>query len=458
MATRDEVLDAIKRIEDAGSTGAATRAARAALTLPLPPQGYDRVLSQLRSAFPSVFAPTGPPPDRRQPQQGAAVRAMQRAEAALAQQLSASATFDMQVVEALLQAHKTTADGRRGLDDLEVEIQTAAQAWDLNTAAGAREFQRFLLAKLGRIVSLVEDANDDDASKQALAEALAVLYAAEAGRDGSRPGDGQGAPGGGKPPEGPAGDPDVPAEPDPECYLDEAPTDESELFTGTEPPGSGAPTASAMPSIPGLGGESPGFGAMPAGGAPGGLPLAGLLSGLQREAPPDEYADDGALPPGDEVPADETPGEEDEDNAADGGSTTTPQPGDAAGPTTVTLPDGETTTAATPQIAAAMQAAADGTPIADAFRHQGIAIPPPGTPVAAPLDQSRLSPGDIGVFSDRHALAVGNGKALLDGQIQHVGNVRGPSFLGWQHPPAQPETAPPARVPAPTRPSTALRA
>ncbi|MGH3563285.1 MAG: DUF4226 domain-containing protein, partial [Mycobacterium sp.] len=69
-----------------------------------------------------------------------------------------------------------------------------------------------------------------------------------------------------------------------------------------------------------------------------------------------------------------------------------------------------------------------------------------------------VSPGDIGMFTDRHALALGSGKALLDGQIQHIGNVRGPSFLGWQHPPTVGETPTPTQAPAPTRPSATVRA
>jgi hypothetical protein len=128
-----------------------------------------------------------------------------------------------------------------------------------------------------------------------------------------------------------------------------------------------------------------------------------------------------------------------------------------SGPTTVTLPDGQTLTAANPQLAAAIKAAIDGTPIADAFRQQGITIPPPGTAVTAPLDPTRLAPGDIGMFTTRHALALGQSKALLDGQIQHISTVNGPSFLGWEHPPEPVPAVAPARTdpPVPTRPATA---
>jgi hypothetical protein len=71
--------------------------------------------------------------------------------------------------------------------------------------------------------------------------------------------------------------------------------------------------------------------------------------------------------------------------------------------------------------------------------------------VTAPVDPARLRPGDIGVFTDRHAVAVGDGKALLDGQIHLAGNLRGPGFLGWQHLRIAEPTA--AGEPAPTRPA-----
>jgi hypothetical protein len=125
------------------------------------------------------------------------------------------------------------------------------------------------------------------------------------------------------------------------------------------------------------------------------------------------------------------------------------------GPTTVTLPNGETVTAASPQLAAAIKAAAGGAPIAEAFRQQGITIPPPGTAVTNPIDASRVAPGDIGIFTDRHALALGRGKALLDGQMQHISTISGPSFLGWEHPPTSASATAPARTeaPTPTRPA-----
>ena len=123
--------------------------------------------------------------------------------------------------------------------------------------------------------------------------------------------------------------------------------------------------------------------------------------------------------------------------------------------TVVHLPNGETVTAANPQLAAVITAAVAGTPISEAFRQQGITIPPPGTAVPHPVEPAKVIPGDIGVLTDRHALALGNGKAVFNNQIQPIASVTGPSFLGWEHPP-QPgarAAAEPSNQPTPTRPA-----
>jgi hypothetical protein len=203
----------------------------------------------------------------------------------------------------------------------------------------------------------------------------------------------------------------------------------------------------AMPSIPSFGG----------GGFPGGFPLSGPLQGADDERSPKDL-DDALLEAGD--PEDESSADRDGDEQTDhrDAEPTAAQP-PTTGPTTVSLPNGETVTAANPQLAAAIKAAASGMPIADAFRQEGITIPPPGTAVADPVDPSRLTPGDIGMLTDRHALALGQSRALLNGQIQHISTVKGPSFLGWEHPPGPVTAAAPERTdqPAPTRPATAER-
>lgn len=383
--------------------------------------------------------PSSPPPGDSPGQQGRAAETMKKAEAALSQQQSATAEFDRQVIEAVLHAHKTTEEGRRQLSDLQAEIESAARTWDLSNAAGAREFQKFLLGKLHQIIGVVELTNDDDTSKQALAAALAALYASVPGGESSEAGDDA--------PEPAAPQPEAFPDSDMDPYLDALPEDGP---VGESPTQRGAPNAPPTPAIPGAGEGIPGGGATPFGGVPGALPLAGLPQELQRRSTPEHLDDDplrAEMMSADEPSVDQ-PGEEQTDDAA----ATEPAP------TTVRLPDGETVNAPTPQLAAVLQAAVGGTPIADAFHQQGMTIPPPGTAVAAQVDQSRVSAGDIGMFTDRHALALSNSKALLDGQIQYIGNVRGPSFLGWQHPPGLAETTTPTQAPTPTLPSASVRA
>ncbi|BBZ25245.1 DUF4226 domain-containing protein [Mycolicibacter hiberniae] len=433
MATRDDVLDAIERITEAGRAGEATRVAQAALTLPLPPAGYDSVLTRLRAAYPLLD----------DQQRGRAAEAIKQAESALANQLSVTAEFDRQMVDALLQARKTTRGSRRRLDELEAEIATAANAWDLSTATGAREFQRFLITRLGQILSVVEEADEDDASKRALAAALTALYSSTPTDRGDRPSEQLRA----KPPDSPVS---VPAdtgpwaasEPDTDPYLDMPLDGESQPDIPVGPYG-----VPPLPmSLPGLGAEGPGMGAM-APAMPPGIPWAGLTSGVGR----DDLPEQAAYRPDEMDAADESEAPPD-----DGDEEASPPDPGAPGPVTVRLPDGHTTTVDDPHLAAAMQAVVDGQPVVEAFRSQGIHIPPPGTPVVAAVAAESLRPGDIGVFTDRHALAVGEDKALLDGQIHLVKNLQGPGFLGWQHPPLSAQEAAPAGEPVQTRPATAV--
>ncbi len=212
-------------------------------------------------------------------------------------------------------------------------------------------------------------------------------------------------------------------------------------------PPSAMPMPSMVPSTPSFGGGSlpgglsgfSGPGSGPGWNSEGGQPLSKLFDRAEPEPTDADEAGDHK-----DTEAIESSGEKPESLPT--------------GPTTITLPDGETVTAGSPELAAAIKAAVDGTPIAQAFHQQGITIPPPGTAVTHPIDPLQVIPGDIGILSDRHALALGHGKALLDGQIQHIATVSGPSFLGWEHPPVTqgPATATaPARTdpPTPTRPA-----
>jgi Domain of unknown function (DUF4226) len=468
MATPDDVLAAVEHVNEwtgdpkAWLKGLTPQDITDAMTVfTASPQRLDGVIARIRQQHPDLFDPrtgkmifpsqTGPAgrlPPNPQPdeaaadrQEGAAADAIRNAEAALAHQNSATAQVDLQVVTAVLNAHQKNAEGRGALNSLQHDIEAAVTTRsDLDTPAGARDFQRFLIGKLRDIRDVVANASLDDTSNSTLMAAWTSLY------DSAKP-------------EGdadehrrladvPAGCPveSPPATVDP--YLDSLPVDDSGLPPEDVPaqtPSTPPPMTPATPSIPSFGG----------GGIPGGLPLSGPLQGAGDQRSPKDL-DDALLETGD---ADDEPSaNKDSDELTDDGDTE-PAATPTAGPTTVSLPNGETVTAANPQLAAAIKAAASGMPIADAFRQEGITIPPPGTAVTDPVDPSRLTPGDIGMLTDRHALALGQSRALLNGQIQHISTVNGPSFLGWEHPPGPVSAAAPDRTepPAPTRPATAYR-
>ncbi len=112
-------------------------------------------------------------------------------------------------------------------------------------------------------------------------------------------------------------------------------------------------------------------------------------------------------------------------------------PGSTAGGTTVALPDGSTVTAKTPALAAAVNAYQSGTPVEAAYRANGMQLPPPGTPVLAPLDPSQITAGALGVFSDHYVVAAGPGSAFADGAVVPLSSVASsPDFLGWIDPSA----------------------
>ena len=380
-------------------------------------------------------------------QEGDAADAIRNAEVALAHQNSTTAQVDLQVVTAVLNAHQKTTAGTQALNRLQRDIEGAvATRSDLDTPAGARDFQRYLIGKLRDIRAVVAGASLDDTSNSALMAAWTSLYnSTQSGADAT---DDRRRPAG---PEPAASAPhavqsqSAATESDLNPNFDAPPEDD----LGSPPEEMPAPAAGGTPSIPSFGG-----GGLPGGagwGMPGGLALPGPLpSGDEQLSPKD--VDDARLKsdePEDRLVSDEDDPERARHEHAE----------PATGPTTATLPNGETLTAASPQLAAAIEAAASGTPIADAFRQEGMTIPPPGTAVSDPVDPSQLAPGDIGMFTDRHALALGDSRALVNGQIQHISTVNGPGFLGWEHPPAPVNAPAPtaSEPPAPTRPAIAQR-
>lgn len=435
------------------------------------PEQLEMIMAKIRQQHPEVFDPASGPvnPPRSEPAQGppdrsagAAAEAIANAEAALAHQNSASAQLDLQVISAIMNAHLKTIDGADALSALQRETEVAVRTRsDLDTPAGARDFQRFLIGKLRDIRAVVMNASLDDTSKSALMAAWTSLYGASNREENG----GQGAsgepvtapvaaatapaPSTGQPLPGP----DAGADWDP--LLDSLLLDDPGVQAGAPAPGpaEGAPAAAAPPALPSL----PNVGLGPAPGSMGGWGAPSGFAPAERQ----EAAD--APDPGLEELADDTLGEDPADSDSDHPDERKDEDGQEisgaesppSGPTSVTLPDGETVTAASPQLAAAIQAAVGGASIPDAFHQQGITIPAPGSAVANPIDPVQVAPGDIGIFTDRHALGLGHSKALLDGQIQHIATVSGPSFLGWEHPPVTSTATAPAttEAPTPTRPA-----
>src|SRR6516165_5678658 len=158
------------------------------------PQRLDGVIARIRQQHPDLFdqrtgemivppqtAPAGPGPrlgDRASDrQEGEAADAIRDAEAALAHQNSATAQVDLQVVSAVLNAHQKNAEGREALNRLQHDIEAAVTTRsDLDTPAGARDFQRFLIGKLRDIRAVVANASLDDTSNSALMAAWTSLY------------------------------------------------------------------------------------------------------------------------------------------------------------------------------------------------------------------------------------------------------------------------------------------
>lgn len=118
----------------------------------------------------------------------------------------------------------------------------------------------------------------------------------------------------------------------------------------------------------------------------------------------------------------------------------------------VQMPDGSPVTATTPQHAGSVRAVMSGASVADAWKQNGVQLPPPGTPVTTPGDPSHLVPGEIAQYKSRDpVMYVGNGKIWLDGQPQPQSALPTADFLGWLDPGAV-AGAPPAPAAAPGSP------
>jgi hypothetical protein len=113
-------------------------------------------------------------------QAGYSVGAIQARQAALAKQHSAVADADQVLADAVASAHAAMRESVRRLDAIAAELDQAVAnqaGLAVDTPMGAREFQRFLVAKQHEIAAVVADAQELDRAKKAVLEGLRALYA-----------------------------------------------------------------------------------------------------------------------------------------------------------------------------------------------------------------------------------------------------------------------------------------
>jgi hypothetical protein len=116
-------------------------------------------------------------------QDGLSIGAIGEKQAALSKQHVAAAEADRALAEALASAHAATLEGVRRLDAIAAEIDSAVKnqaALGLDTAMGAREFQKFLIAKQREILAVVVHAHELDGAKAASLEKLRQHYTGSA--------------------------------------------------------------------------------------------------------------------------------------------------------------------------------------------------------------------------------------------------------------------------------------
>lgn len=108
-------------------------------------------------------------------QTGSAVAASQQRQAELAGRHGAIAEADRVLAEVLASAHEAMRDSVRRLDRIAAEIERARELV-VDTPLGAREFQKFLLAKQREIGAVVADARALSHTKSVVLHGLREQY------------------------------------------------------------------------------------------------------------------------------------------------------------------------------------------------------------------------------------------------------------------------------------------
>ena len=110
---------------------------------------------------------------------GGSIEAIADRQAALAARHAASAEADHALAQALADAHAATVESLQRLDAIGADIEGAVAnqaGLALDTAMGAREFQRFLLAKQQEIRAVVAQARDLGSARKAALDMLHEHY------------------------------------------------------------------------------------------------------------------------------------------------------------------------------------------------------------------------------------------------------------------------------------------
>jgi Domain of unknown function (DUF4226) len=116
-------------------------------------------------------------------QGGLSIAAIEDQQTALSAQHAAAAEADRVLTGALASAHAATVEGVRRLDAIAAEIDSAVTnqaAFGIDTAVGAREFQRFLVAKQREILAVVSGAQEIDSAQKAALDRLGEHYGSAA--------------------------------------------------------------------------------------------------------------------------------------------------------------------------------------------------------------------------------------------------------------------------------------
>ena len=417
-----------------------------------------------------------------------------------------AALTDAKLAEMVKQIFASNQAARDKVFAILAEIQNKQKQIgpELGDPASVTLFQQFIDQKFGEIQKILNDTQVDAKTQAAILDALADEYRNsgpqrdEDGGQGASGGDDAAAAGGD--PAAAGGDPAA-AGGDPAAVGGTDPL--MDPLAGMGPLGGGVgmdPLSAMGPALAGLGslpGAMGGLGGSPLdalGPALGSLGQLGSLANGFGDKPAEDtklddgFSDkpaDGVEPPGGEPtdgfndaheqkgePGTEPVGSSAPDNRSDPAAAPaepapeTAVPASASTPAApadagrqVTMPDGSIVTAGDDKTAAAMRAVLSGSGVTDAFNGVDVQLPPPGTPVTAPVDPARLQPGCLGNFESREpVMAMGNGKIWMDGQLQPIGVLGSSSdFLGWSKPPTAAATAlaAPAAPVVPAAPVTA---